>query len=687
MSGHQLAQGVASLGRNGESMLVHMQPREVAGLQALAMQGGGSLTINPETGLPEAGWFGDILGAVAPIALGAMLGPAGLGMSALGAGMTTGALGFLATGDLMSGIGAGLGGYGGGNLSGNLSAFGTAPTVSPTELLPNIAESATTAAPDYLAAQASSGLGGMQGAIPQNLVGTVGGNTLGAMQSIPDNLVGSIGNVGEGTLGGLKSIPQNLVGTVGQSVGEAAGTGLMSTTPVGMGGLTQGVADTTINSIGNVAQTGAMDNIGSGVSKLMQPGGVGNYSDFLKAGYQDAAGNVIKNSPWMDALTVASPLLAIQPDVPGVPEDTSYQMKYEGPYTAQDRGQKTFTEQELLANRAAGSPELAYFEDANPYPGFNKALGYAQGGLTGGGAANLYGNPDGTAAQNTLREGYGLGRLNNLASAAATENAKEYGFDAGGAVPYMPGAPSYGIAPTDLSAVAAIPNADGTQASTPSGLSALLGNAITDPMGRTTGASQGGMGGKGGQDMTPGGMASFAINGFNGKGGSKSPEAPQLTMQDYINAAQRTYNPAASIRTGTLPGAVEQAQFTNVNPQQPVARAAGGGLKDGGFVVPADVVSHLGNGSTDAGLAALQKRHNARPIRGAGDGMSDSIKTTIDGRHPARIANGEAYIPPEQVKRSGGAKNLYAMMDKVRKARTGTKKQGKQINPNKFMVA
>ena len=45
MSGHQLAQGVASLGRNGESMLVHMQPREVAGLQAIAMQNGGSLTI------------------------------------------------------------------------------------------------------------------------------------------------------------------------------------------------------------------------------------------------------------------------------------------------------------------------------------------------------------------------------------------------------------------------------------------------------------------------------------------------------------------------------------------------------------------------------------------------------------------------------------------------------------------
>jgi hypothetical protein len=352
-------------------------------------------------------------------------------------------------------------------------------------------------------------------------------------------------------------------------------------------------------------------------------------------------------------------------------------MKYEGPYTAQDRGPRTFTEDELTANRTAGSPELSYFNDANPYPGFNKAPGYAQGGLTTGGVANLYNSPDGTAAQNTLNEGYGLGRLNNLASAAATENAKVVGFDAGGYVPTMGGVASYGIAPTDLSTVAAIPNADGTQASTPSGLSALLGNAITDPMGRTSGN----------QDTSPGGMASYAINGFNGKGGSKSPEAPQLTMQDYINAAQRTYNPAASVMTGTMPGAVEQAQFSNINPQQPTMKAAGGGLKDGGFVVPADVVSHLGNGSTDAGLAALQKRHNARPIRGAGDGMSDSIKTTINGRQPARVADGEAYIPPEQVKRSGGAKKFYAMMDKVRKERTGSKKQGKKINPNKYMTA
>lgn len=113
--------------------------------------------------------------------------------------------------------------------------------------------------------------------------------------------------------------------------------------------------------------------------------------------------------------------------------------------------------------------------------------------------------------------------------------------------------------------------------------------------------------------------------------------------------------------------------------------AAGGSLESGGFVIPADVVSHLGNGSSEAGLKLLHQRFGATPIKGHGDGMSDSIKTTIDGHQPARVANEEARLTKAQVDAAGGAKKLYAMMDKIRQARTGSKEQGKQINPNKFM--
>jgi hypothetical protein len=113
---------------------------------------------------------------------------------------------------------------------------------------------------------------------------------------------------------------------------------------------------------------------------------------------------------------------------------------------------------------------------------------------------------------------------------------------------------------------------------------------------------------------------------------------------------------------------------------------AAGGLKEGSFVVPADVVAHLGNGSTDAGLKMLAKKYGASPIKGPGDGMSDSIPTTIGGKQPARVADGEAVIPAEVVKKVGPNK-LYKMMDKVRQARTGTTKQGKEINPMRYMPA
>jgi hypothetical protein len=105
-------------------MLVHMTPDEVAGLQALAQQMGGSLTINPQTGLPEANLFKKLL----PMALGFALGPAGAGFfqSALTAGLAVGAGYTLATGSLQQGLAAGLGAYGGSNLGTGLQAAGTA---------------------------------------------------------------------------------------------------------------------------------------------------------------------------------------------------------------------------------------------------------------------------------------------------------------------------------------------------------------------------------------------------------------------------------------------------------------------------------------------------------------------------------------------------------------------------------
>jgi hypothetical protein len=73
--------------------------------------------------------------------------------------------------------------------------------------------------------------------------------------------------------------------------------------------------------------------------------------------------------------------------------------------------------------------------------------------------------------------------------------------------------------------------------------------------------------------------------------------------------------------------------------------------------------------------------------------MADKIKANIDGEQEARLSHGEFVIPADVVSHLGngnseaGAERLYAMMDRIREARTGTKKQGKQINPDKFLPA
>ena len=127
MSLHNIAQHMQGAGRGQDSMLVHMTPGEVQGLQKLALAHGGSLTINPKTGLPEAGFLSSLL----PMIAGFALGPAGMGLTAMQAGLATAAVGTLATGSLSKGIMAGLGAYGGAGLGAGLGAMGAAAGAAP----------------------------------------------------------------------------------------------------------------------------------------------------------------------------------------------------------------------------------------------------------------------------------------------------------------------------------------------------------------------------------------------------------------------------------------------------------------------------------------------------------------------------------------------------------------------------
>jgi hypothetical protein len=82
-----------------------------------------------------------------------------------------------------------------------------------------------------------------------------------------------------------------------------------------------------------------------------------------------------------------------------------------------------------------------------------------------------------------------------------------------------------------------------------------------------------------------------------------------------------------------------------------------------------------------------------RLLKGPGDGMSDNIPATIGRKQPARLADGEFVVPADVVSHLGngstdaGAKKLYAMMDKIRRARTGKKKQAPAVKADKFMPA
>jgi len=97
-------------------------------------------------------------------------------------------------------------------------------------------------------------------------------------------------------------------------------------------------------------------------------------------------------------------------------------------------------------------------------------------------------------------------------------------------------------------------------------------------------------------------------------------------------------------------------------------------------------------GMARGGIASLAKGGlPPRYLRGGGDGMSDSIRANIDGKQEARLADGEFVIPADVVSHLGngssnaGAKKLYAMMDRVRKSRTGKTRQAPQVNTRKMM--
>jgi hypothetical protein len=155
-------------------------------------------------------------------------------------------------------------------------------------------------------------------------------------------------------------------------------------------------------------------------------------------------------------------------------------------------------------------------------------------------------------------------------------------------------------------------------------------------------------------------------------GGSTTKKKRATLTPDRSLAAMDPYEAGLA----TLNNARYGANMSGANSPSAMTRlgeiptAAGGGL------------SSLG-GYSDGG----------RMLKGPGDGMSDNIPATIGNKQPARLADGEFVVPADVVSHLGngstdaGAKKLYAMMDKVRRARTGKKKQAPAVNTGRLMPA
>ena len=154
---------------------------------------------------------------------------------------------------------------------------------------------------------------------------------------------------------------------------------------------------------------------------------------------------------------------------------------------------------------------------------------------------------------------------------------------------------------------------------------------------------------------------------MNKGGGSSSSNATIPSLQ--ANRTQLPYG-APSAR----PGAGGVNYFS---PTSYTQKAAGGGMMYGG-----GGISNLG-GYSDGGHL----------LKGPGDGVSDSIPATIGGKQPARLATGEFVVPARIVSELGngstdaGAQRLYAMMDRVQKARRKTKNVAADTKAHKYLPA
>ena len=577
MSLQHAAKHLAAHGRGDDKVLVHMTRGELKSLNDLAMAGGGHLTINPQTGLPEAGFLSSMLPMLAGMALAPATGGASLGItSAWQTAALVGAGSYLLNpkGGLMGGLKAGLGAYGGAGLG------------------------------EALAQQ------GMQQAAGQKIAEEQATNIAGSMAPTPNvipRLVDPAAAYAQGT-------PLSAMSPEVRATLFDAGT----TTPLSPLQAGVGATPAQLAAVKPTDFAGRMSNLGSGInSAVTSPGGASNLVKNMGGGFRAAT----------TAASALSPALLQEQDAPAAPvvdKDMGQRYSY-SPGVAQPLPAANVpTYEDMLTKQGNFGSEQNYYPTRR----------YAK--VSNDEAKNIYGFADGgPVEQMSNNAAMGANTMYPMANMATSSFATPYQTpQSTNMLANM--APSGGGA---VNALSGEPNLQGTR-------------------------------------MAEGGEASaapaYTYDAQTQKYTSSAPTAPMGT--GISSAMGMTYDPATQQFTG---GNVPTGQIylgggqygLDEATKRAQAEAASASMATGGL---SDARYNLG-GYSDGG----------RLLRGPGDGVSDSIPAVIGKRQPARLADGEFVVPARIVSEIGngsteaGARKLYGMMDRVQAARRQTVGKGK----------
>ena len=177
-----------------------------------------------------------------------------------------------------------------------------------------------------------------------------------------------------------------------------------------------------------------------------------------------------------------------------------------------------------------------------------------------------------------------------------------------------------------------------------------------------------------------------------------NPQAPQMNPQAMQHLQQEAAKgvPWAVELMGRINQRGQPAQQT-LGPQVQRGMAEGGAvLESGSFVIPADVVSSFGDGSSDEGHRKLSEAFSSKfarggniisgEIKGPGGGLDDLVQSSIEGVRSARVSNDEFVIPSSVVSQIGGgntkagSEKLYNFIKNVRLNKHGSTQQPASIN-------